>query len=123
MSNNRTPQAAKSFPHRSPEDILQFRDAGNQTLGWFSSDGKWHYIGDGTGVLPTSTATTIVSLGTNHGSQASSPNMMILFDHAGNTVGWINSFGQPGGSLSTLGNGPIGWIDPNGAPSGSGPIL
>jgi hypothetical protein len=123
MSLVPTNQAAKKFPSRAPSDIVQWRDAANHVIGWFASNGQYHYTGDGTGVLPTSGAVTIISLGPVVGANASNPNLLLLKNSVGNVVGWISGSGVPGGSLSTLTSGPIGWIDPNGIPSGNGPII
>jgi hypothetical protein len=122
MSQLPLQRAQQYFPVRAPSDIVQWRDLKGNVIGWFSSNGQYHYQGDGTGVLPTHDAVTIISTGPFVGSSASSPNLLLLFNQGGNLIGFINSFGIPGGSLSTLMNGPIGWIDPQGIPSGSGPI-
>lgn len=123
MSQLPSVSAQKKLPSRAPSDIVQWRDLKGNVIGWFDQHGQYHYQGDGTGALPTHDAVTVISTGAFVGASASSPNLLLLFDTGHNLIGFINSFGLPGGSLSTLMNGPIGWIDPQGNPSGSGPII
>ena len=119
MSNLPTPRAQLTIKTQAPKDSLQFRDNQNHVLCWVDCTGAAHYVGDGTGVLPTPSAVKIFGFATV--GSAPGP-VLALLNSVGQVVGWLDQNGVPQGSLAGWKGRPTGFIDPTGTPQGTGPL-